>query len=518
MKAWPHQLRAVDQTLAAIQEGSRRICLCSPPGTGKTVIAGMLIKKFLDDEKRVVFYTNRRLLLDQSARNFAGFELEHGIRAAGHEDERWMPFQVSSLQTEMKRLAKPEQNRGWELHKADLVICDEAHLNAGPSVRDIFGRHIEQGAAIVGLTATPVDLGHVYDKLIVACSLEEGRKCGALVPIYVYGPDEPDLRSMGVKPKAYGDDFSEGEQKKAMMTPTIFGRVWEWWNRLNPHHKPTIGFAPGVAESLFFAEEFARKGVSSAHIDGADVWINGDRHYTSQVARDDILAAHKEGRIKIIFNRFVLREGIDMPWAEFGILATIFGSVSAYLQTISRLGRSAPGKKWATAIDHGGNWHVHGSPNAERHWELEYTSAMIAGLREEHLRKNPDKIPVRCPSCAMILATRVCPCGFEVKNNKWPRPVVQIDGTLKEMSEQLFRKRAIDTRANAEENWKSIYWRFFKSKKRPKCFREAFGFYQSLNNWLYPNPNWKYMPIEPIDQFRLVRDVPLHRLRGGPSG
>lgn len=513
MKLWEHQSRTALAVHAAIDNGAKRICVQSPTGTGKSVIMGLLAKAYLNEDRKVVCYTNRRQLLDQTTRNFGGFDLDHGIRAAGHEDERWKDFQISSIQTEVSRLKKPERHRGWELHRAELILIDEAHVNLGPEVRDIIARHIEMGGVVVGFTATPVDMAQVYDQLIVGCTVEEGRKCGALVPAVCYGPDEPDLRQMGIKLAA--DDYSENQQKKAMMTPTLFGRVFEWWNRLNPSHKPTIGFAPGVAESLWLAQEFWKRGISAAHIDGSEVWMDNNRSYTSQEARDDILAAHKEGRIKVIFNRFVLREGIDMPWAEVGILATIYGSVSSYLQSVGRLLRASPstGKTRALIIDHGGNWHRFGDPNADREWYLEYTSSMINGMREEELRKlGPGKEPVRCPWCAMILQNRVCECGFTSMRQTWPRPVVQVNGTLKELNGSLFRKRAIDTRSGARENWIKMYYRAFNSKNR-MTFRQAIACYQSENQFQYPDHSWPFMPFETIDLFRRVADVPRERLR-----
>lgn len=508
---WPHQSRTHAQTIEAIESGKVRICVQSPTGTGKTLLMAMLAKDFIERDKRVVLYTNRRLLLDQSSRNFSGFDLEHGVRAAGHEDQRWLPFQISSVQTEVTRLKNPERYRGWELHDADIVIVDEAHVNLGPEVRDILARHVNSGAAIVGYTATPIDMGQVYDHLIIGCTMKEGRESGALVPAIVYGPDEPDLKRMGIK--LAGGDYTEGQQKKAIMTPTIFGRVFQWWNKLNPDHKPTVGFAPGVPESLYFAQEFWKKGITSAHIDGSDVWINGDRQFTSQEARDDILKAHEEGRIKILWNRFVLREGIDIKWAEYLILATIYGSVASYLQSVGRGLRSYPGKRIANIIDHGGNWHRFGSPNAEREWNLEYNSSTINGIRGEMLRKSgPEREPVRCPQCAMILATRTCPCGYVCQRTTWPRPVVQIDGTLKMIDSSLFRKRAVDTTDGGPKRWEKCYWIAYHSKTK-MTFQQAIGLYQRDNFWKYPDSQWPFMPIETLDLFRRVCDVPRDRLR-----
>lgn len=506
---WNHQVKAVEKVVTAINQGVRRICLSSPTGTGKTRTAGMIIKEFLDLKKTVAFYTNRKLLLEQSTKNFDGFDLEHGVRASGHENRAWLPFQVCSIQTETSRLKKDDH----ELHRADLAIIDEAHINGAQSVQTIATKHVNDGAAVLGLTATPVDMAHMYDRLIEACTVSEGRDCGALVPVDVYGPDEPDLRAMGVK-IAPGEDPSENETKKAMMTPTLFGRVWDWWNKLNPEHKPTIGFAPGKAESLWFAREFWRKGVSSAHIDGDEVWINGVRQWTSQGARDEILEEHRAGRIKIIWNFFVMREGIDLKWCEFAILATMFGSFTSFLQSVGRVMRACleTGKTKAVVIDHGGNWHRHGDPNADREWNLEYTNSIIAGLREENLRKAPEKLPVRCPKCALIITERVCQCGFKPEKTTYPRPVVQVDGTLKMMTAQIYRPRTIDTSEYGRKLWEEIYWGFLKTKKHDKTFREAINWFSTQSNWQYPDPSWPYYPKEIADLFRKIKSVPFSAL------
>lgn len=511
---WSHQQRLMEECLRLHDEGVRRICMSSATGSGKSLVMAMLVKHFLDQEKRVSLYTNRRLLLDQSAKNFLGFDIEHGVRAAGHTDLRWMPFQISSIQTEVVRLASPEKYKGWTLHDADFVLLDEAHCNSGPEIRKILAQHVAAGATVCGVTATPIDLGQLYDRLVLGCTMQEGRDCGALVSAEVFGPDEPDMRALKKLP-GLGEDLSENQARKVMMNPTIFGRVWEWWQRLNPQRKSTVGFAPGRGESLQFAQEFYRQGVKAAHIDSDYAWVNGEMYERDEDARRQILEDYEKGLITVLWNRFVLREGIDLKRTEHIILATVFGAVQPYLQALGRGMRGSPatGKTKLRVQDHGGNFWRHGSPNVDREWRLEYTSAIISGLREEFLRSHPEKIPVRCPQCAQIIAGRECPCGFVPKNKLYPRHVVQIDGTLKMLGQVPWKARAIDTRPGAEANWIKMYWQAMKSEKWNPTFREAMGYYQAKNQWLYPSKDWKFMPIEPVDSFRAVKSVPQERLR-----
>src|SRR5207302_733945 len=123
----------------------------------------------------------------------------------------------------------------------------------------------------------------------------------------------------------------------------LIGRVWEWFEKINPEHKPTILFAPSVQGSLWFAEQFIKKGVPAAHIDGEEVFVDGQVYRTGKSVREDVLGRSRDGRIGVLCNRFVLREGIDAPWLCHGIFATVFGSLQSYLQSGGRLLRAYHG-------------------------------------------------------------------------------------------------------------------------------------------------------------------------------
>lgn len=525
MNLWPHQIRGIDDTLSAIAQGQRRICLTSPTGGGKTRIMSGLIEHYLDSGRKVALYTNRKLLIEQTSRvlELAGHNV--GVRASGYEDRRELPLQVCSIQTEDARVHKRDKYTAWQLHDADLVLIDECHIQTGEVARKILEKHHEAGAAYVGFTATPIGLSGLYDGLVVAGTSSELRACGALVACLHYGPDEPDLRAF--KKLGQGEDLSETENVKAMMTPGIFGRVMEWFEKLNPEHKPTILFAPGVRESLWFAEQFQAAGISAAHIDGQEVWRDGKLERTSRSARESVLEGSREGRIIVLCNRFVLREGIDAPWLAHGIFATVFGSLQSYLQSGGRLLRSHHSLATVSLQDHGGNWHRHGSLNADRTWNLAHTAGMIAGLREDRLRAKQESEPHRCPQCGMITMRGRCPCGWVAMSGRKSRPVIQTDGTLKEMTGDIYRPRRICQRPDAAKIWERMYWRARSRKTVQKMvdgvlqdvvvgwsatFRQAFALFAAENNWGWPARDLPFMPKEPNDTFQLVEEVPFEDL------
>jgi superfamily II DNA or RNA helicase len=521
---WPHQRRGIDTVLAAIARGQHRILLTSPTGGGKTRMMIGLVQHYLALGLRVQLYTNRRWLLEQVSGVMRGAGIRHGIRAAGYGADHDAPFQISSVQTERSRVLVRKK---WELFPCDLALIDEAHLQAGPSAVELMNAHVSRGAAVVGVTATPINLGHAYDELIVAGTPSELRACGALVAARYYAPDEPDVRNLGKLniTAAPGEDLSENAQRKLMGAvgddgePTerlvqLYGRVLEWFNRLNAARLPSILFAPGVRESIWFAEQFTEAGVPAAHIDGNDIWLDGELLRSTPERREKLLRLSRSGEVVVLCNRFVLREGIDAPWLSYGIGATPFGSLQSCLQSFGRLLRACPGKAEAIIQDHGGNYWRHGSVNEDRVWRLAWSSATVTGEREDRMREKPEEQPVRCPKCTMVSTWRGarCPkCGYELPRSKISRPVVQLDGTLKEITGDVFRPRRMYRDDDAGKLWESMYHRA-RSGKWDATWRQAEAMFAVENGGRYPDRGLPFMPANPMDWYDKVSKVPRERL------
>lgn len=504
LETMPFQERTLDAIEAAKASGVRRIVVSGPTGCGKSLMMRERIKRI---DGTSILYTNRKMLREQLSQGMEADGIRHGVRASGVAPALLEDVQVSAIQTEAVRVYK---HKRWELHKADEVHIDEAHNQTSGVAERLLNDHLEMGSTNIGWTATPVDMGHLYDHLIIAATNSELRECGLHVPCQTYGPDEPDLRKIG--PVKIGEDLSEEQNKQAIMRPGIFGRVFDWWKKLNPEQQPAILFAPGVPESLWFAEQFYAQGVPAAHIDGDDIWINGDRMPSSPDARKELAAASQCGDVKIVCNRFVMREGIDWPWLYHCIMATVFGSVQSYLQAGGRLLRnhsSLPGH--VVLQDHGGNWHRHGSLNADREWRLEYTAHMIAGMRQERLREKKDREPIVCPSCGKVRAGgAVCSCGH--RGERRSRQVVQHDGSLKAIEGDIYKPRRIKQLPDTEAKWRSMYHRAFKSKNC-MTFNQALGLFFHENHY-YPPKTLPLMPTREIDWFRKVKIVSTDNLTG----
>lgn len=513
---WPNQEFALSATTEAIEKGDRRICVTSPTGSGKTRMQIDLLEWATFQGWQSALFTNRRLLCKQIKDVLESHKIYPGMRASGYKVALARDVQLCMTQSE-KSMVFDRKKR--ELHDAKLVIIDEAHLQKGKVIQEILNHYIERGAVIVGYTATPLDLGDLYDHLIVAATMSECFNFKAIVPADTFAPDEPDLKH--IRQYSVGAELSERDNSKAIMRPGIFGRVLQHWENLNPDGLPTILFAPGVKESIYFAEQFNAHGIRAAHIDGSDVWLDGgflddagvarlyDFEDDTPTARDYVIDLVRKNEVKVICNRFVLREGIDLPELRYGILATVFGSLSSYLQSCGRLLRSAPGKERAIIQDHGGNWNRHGSVNADRDWFLGQTNHRAVGERQERIRERQEPEPVVCGECyrAYMPMLGRCPhCGHVARGKS--RMVVEIDGSLKPVSGDIFPPRNVRAKPDSSKRWERYY---YSQKKAGRTFNQAYAwFFHEEHYW--PPKNLPMMPEKIGDWFSKIGDVPKDRL------
>lgn len=448
MKPWPHQERSHQDCRRLYASGATSWVVVAPCGSGKS----LMMRRLCAASERglnVFIYTHRILLTQQTIQAFEQSGFEFGVIGAGFKS-RMNPqarVQICSLDTVYSRMDS------WhtDMPIANLVIIDEAHQQVAATAQKVFGRHREQGAKIIGFTATPVGLGPMkYEQLVCAGTYGEMLECKAHLPIHCYGPDRPDLSQLKAMK---GGDFSSEDDRRINRVPTIIGRVHEYWQKLNPMALPAIGFAPGVPESKWFVDEFRQRGIPCAHIDAERVLLtetNGSgklvthEYSTDESSRQAVLDGSRDGRYKIVWNRFVLREAIDMPWLYHAIAATSMGAVSTYLQSIGRVQRFWPHYDHVVLQDHGGNIDRHGTPDIDRNWELGCTNNSVhkAEVKEREHKKGDDAEPICCPKCCAYRAHgQECPgCGY--MHSRSVRMVRQIDGELVKKVGRVSKYRA----------------------------------------------------------------------------
>jgi superfamily II DNA or RNA helicase len=329
LEARPYQEKIIADCRAAIAAGQRRLCVVSPTGSGKTVVASLIIAGAAAKGRRALFLAHRRELIRQTSAKLYDAGVDHGVLLPGYPQRLGEPVQVASVATLHARAIR---SAGIELPPADVIYIDECHHVAAKTYQQIIEAY--PSAVIIGLTATPTrrdgrGLGKTFDDLILGPSVQELIDQKYLVPTRVFAPSEPDLAGVRV---ARGD-YVEADLAERVDKPELVGDVVGHWHKL-AEQRPTVIFAASVGHSVHLRDELRRSGVNAEHIDGE----------TPVEERDAILAGLATGSVDAVVNFGVLLEGWDCPCVSCVVLARPTKHHGMFRQMVGRGLRPAPGK------------------------------------------------------------------------------------------------------------------------------------------------------------------------------
>ena len=393
-------LREVQNGLAAAPNA--RLMLQLPTGGGKTVIAGALLRDWLDRGRRkTVWLTHRRELAEQTRRMLtdAGVSAITNVNWTPGEDAPYMTGGAVILmaQTVGRRTARREV---WNRYSAnDLLVIDEAHHATAPG----WERAMQQWPGpIVGMTATPWRLSekegfdHLFDGLLCGPqaadlqALDEPALCQAQVVI-----PPPEQRIAGGAVDRTGDYTEAGIEQANRDRPDIMTAGALAFRQKHAEGRPTIAYAVSVDHAHNLAAVFNEAGVPAAV-------ILGD---TNREDRDRAIDGFRDGSIRVLVNVIVATEGFDLPDASCIIIARPTMSLALYLQMVGRGLRPKPDGGDCILLDLAANAVTHGLPEDYREWSLEPRGTQKAG----------EAPVVTCPWCetASPAASHNCRgCGY----------------------------------------------------------------------------------------------------------
>lgn len=448
----PYQQDLIVETRDALRDVNS-VLVQMATGGGKTGLAAYMAASAAKRKKRVVFGVHRRELIKQTAATFDKVGIPYGIIASGMTGDRRQPVQIASIQTLGKRM-------DW-YGAPDLYIPDEAHHAGAKTWADIIERYGEDGAKIVGLSATPermdgTGLGRWFKSMVTGPSVSWLMEQGYLSSYKVFAPSSPDLDGI----KRTGGDFNRADLEKRMGATAITGNAVEHYRRL-AHGRKAMIFCVSIKHSLSVVEQFQAAGYSAAHIDG------------ESQDRDALIRAYEKGKIQILSSVDLVSEGFDLPAIEVAILLRPTHSLALFLQQVGRVLRPvyAPGfdldtqagrlmaiaagpKPFALVLDHAGNsipkdmgGRGHGLPDDDRNWTLE-------GRKKKTRAKDEDAetaTPVRqCPACYRVhQPAPACPnCGHQYPT--MGRTVKELEGELTEIDRTAARQAAKKEQSTAK--------------------------------------------------------------------
>ena len=469
-----YQDQVIRELQDAVAAGYKRILLVAPTGSGKTVIAGSLIKATGRDYGHSLFIAHRRELIEQTSRRLRVEGIAASVILAGRDGQydAMARTQVAGIQSLAARL----RSRRVISPVVDLFIIDEAHHARADSYQRLVKDYPD--AIIVGLTATPCrgdgrGLGNLFEVMVQCPPVRELIRQGHLVPTVSYTHPAPDLR--GVK-TSIGGDWQEGDLAKRMNTDKLVGDIVTHWHRLGESRK-TVVFATNVAHSTHIAAEFNAAGIPAGHIDGS----------TPIAEREETLRRLSAGELRVVSNCMVLTEGWDQPDVSCGILARPTKSLGLHLQMVGRVLRPANGKTDALILDHAGNLLRHGLAEDEIVWTLNADdraeNASLKARKKSEARGEPTMCPVCKPREVPIVFGCCSVCGWKAKRRA--EAVEFEDANLARIGPSGTQGNR-QTPANKERFFGELLWhageRGYKPGWAAHKFKEKFGHWPPFEN------------------------------------
>lgn len=383
IKLRPYQLALIQQTAQKVA-ASKRVIMCAPTGSGKTVIFSTIIGRHLEKDmfNRVLVLTHRTELFSQTIRAVARTGTTVTELVAGQKTGR----EHSECRCLIAMVETLKRRDTTQFGRFSLVIVDEAHRADFTPILEAF-----PDTPVIGATATPISaskkrpLKNYYHDIAISVGINDLIEAGYLARPHHYKAafDGSALR------KARGE-YTGASQFEAMGNKIVYDNLVELWLN-HAGGKKTIVFNINKEHTLAVNERFRQAGVRSTAI------LSGDPD------RDAKIAAFQSGKIQVLNNCEIATTGFDVPDIECVVMNRATASLPLWLQCVGRGSRTAPGKTDFTILDFGGNIDRHGLWHAHRDWVDIFHNPAKAG-------ENP--APHReCPECGalMFASARRCP-------------------------------------------------------------------------------------------------------------
>ena len=331
--------------------------------SGKTVVAGDVMRRHAETGERAVFLAHRKELLTQTIGKVRLMAPKVTIGLVkGETRDCSSTITVASVQS-LQNVSGARIAEIVSHGVPSLLIVDECHHARAPSyMRVIEGfRAANPELRICGLTATPgradgLALDDVFDCVAYEKNTIDLINEGYLVP--------PVGVSVTLNIRLDDVDTEDGDYKptslsRVMDQPAVREVVVAKW-REHGHNRKTLVFCCDVAHAQNLAQLFSDSGVSAAWISGA----------MKEKDRDALLGRFRRNEVKVLCSVQVLTEGFDDPSIECILFSRPTQSHSLYAQMLGRGLRPFMSKTECLVIDTVGN--------SDRHPPVQLAS--LAGL------------------------------------------------------------------------------------------------------------------------------------------
>lgn len=425
---YPDQLELVNRVRASMAQ-HKSVLMQSPTGSGKSRMGAYIAAGAMAKGHSVVFDVPMKELRKQISTSFRNLGIQHSFVAAGSPYDPFARCWVTTTPTLANRLNKAP--------RAQVVILDETH-NGGAARDRIVKHYKEQGAWIIGLSATPErldgrGLDMWYDDMVEGQSIRWLIDAGRLSDYRLLTASKPDLSALRMS----GDEYRQSDVAGFMESQNVLvGDAVSHYRKL-AMGKRNVSYCASIKHSLMVTAAFNEAGIPSAHIDGK----------MSDAERLRIIKAFARREVLNISNADLLLYGFDLAAAaddEDAVVESISDlkptmSKAMQFQKNGRALRLKPDGSDAVIMDHASNAFnpdgsvKHGFPCADQEWNWKGKVKRKADAEKT--------IPVRqCTECFTVhRPTPKCPaCGFVYPTNS--RTVEQVEGELVEVTREQMQQ------------------------------------------------------------------------------
>lgn len=423
---YPDQMELVDRVRQSMRS-NKSVLMQSPTGSGKSRMGAYIAASTLNKGGTVVFDVPMKELRKQISVTFRQSGIAHSFVAAGQRFDPFARCFVTTTPTLANRLDKAPP--------ATVVILDETH-NGGAARDRIVQHYKEQGAWIIGLSATPERLDGRgldvwYDDMVEGQSIRWLIDNGRLSDYRLFNASKPDLSALRMS----GSEYRQSDVAGFMEAQNVLtGDAVAHYKKL-AMGKRNVAYCASIKHSMMVADAFNQAGIPSAHIDGK----------MNDAERIRIIKAFARRDLLCITNADLLLYGFDLAAAaddENAVVETISDlkptmSKAMQFQKNGRALRAKPDGSKAVIMDHASNAFnpdgsvKHGLPCADQVWQWKG--------RERRKSAAEKTVPVRqCSTCFFVhRPSPQCPsCGFVYPIAS--RVLEEVEGELVEVTrEQL---------------------------------------------------------------------------------
>lgn len=454
----------------SIAAGKKRIILCAPTGSGKTVMFTYMVARALERGKRCMIFTDRAELLKQSNGALDQFGIVPTLIEAGKTrlDVSGSCF-IAMAQTYSRR--KNNADYADLMAGMDLVIIDEAHKQTFNPLLP----YINPNAVVIGATATPLRRGKqeclskFYQVLHNPVQVRELIDQGFLSKPVTYGMP---INLSGIRMK--GNDYDTQQMAIMYSKRKVFDGVVQNYNKYC-RSKKAILFASNIASSKEVCNALQIAGHNARHVDGD----------MRKQERASVLDWFKHTPDAILCNCDLMTTGFDEPSIEVVILYRATASLPLFMQMVGRGSRVTPTKREFTILDFGNNVNHHKLWEVNREWSL----------KKKRKRKSDGVGAVKnCYACDALIpvAMMICPhCKFEYERK--PQEIAETvtlqlmtkaEGMEAAKTSTMYQKAQL-----AKAKVISPYWVLHNHCKTKAEALEFIAFMGWKPGWAYHNKN-----------------------------